>query len=339
MIIIMRAGAPQAHAERIVQEIENYKLTPVPMYGVERTVIAVIGEERNLSINHLEALPSVEKVMRVLKPFKLVSRETKKEKTIITVNGVKIGHEKVVAAMAGPCSVESEEQMEKVCNKLHKLGIKLLRGGAYKPRTGPYSFQGLGEEGLEIMRRAADRYKMAVVTEVLDVRDIEIVAAKADILQIGTRNMQNYALLKEVGKIKKPIMLKRGMNSTIEEWLLAAEYILSNGNPNVILCERGIRTFEDATRNTLAIDAVPLVKELSHLPVIIDPTHGTGKKSLIEPMTKAGIAAGADGFIIEVHPNPEAALSDAQQQITPKEFATLLKNCKVIAQALNKEIK
>lgn len=339
MIIIMRAGAPQSHAARIVQEIENSSLTPVPMYGVERTVIAVIGDERNLSINQLEALPGVEKVMRVLKPYKLVSRETKKEKTIITVNGVKIGHEKTVAAMAGPCSVESEEQMQEVCSKLSKLGIKLLRGGAYKPRTGPYSFQGLGEEGLDIMRRAADRYKMAVITEVLDVRDIEAVSAKADILQIGTRNMQNYALLKEVGKINKPIMLKRGMNSTIEEWLLAAEYILSNGNHNVILCERGIRTFEDATRNTLAIDAVPLVKELSHLPVIIDPTHGTGKKSLIEPMTKAGIAAGADGFIIEVHPNPEAALSDAQQQITPKEFATLLKNCKVIANALGKEIK
>ncbi len=339
MIIIMRAGAPKAHAERIVQEIETFKLTPVPMFGVERTVIAVIGDERNLSINQLEAFPGVEKVMRVLKPYKLVSRETKKEKTVITVNGVKIGHEKVVAAMAGPCSVESEEQMEEVCSKLQKLGIKLLRGGAYKPRTGPYSFQGLGPEGLDIMRRAADRHGMAVITEVLDIRDIDEVAAKADILQIGTRNMQNYALLKEVGKIQKPIMLKRGMNSTIEEWLLAAEYILANGNPNVILCERGIRTFEDATRNTLAIDAVPLVKELSHLPVIIDPTHGTGKKSLIEPMTKAGIAAGADGFIIEVHPNPEAALSDAQQQITPKEFATLLKNCKVIAQAVNKEIK
>lgn len=335
----MKRGASQELAEKIVKEIEDNKLTPMPMYGVERTVIAVIGDERNLSVEHLEAMDGVERVMRVLQPFKLVSLETKPEKTIITVNGVRIGDEKVVAAMAGPCSVESEEQMEAVVSRLAKLGIKILRGGAYKPRTTPYSFQGLGEEGLKIMRKVADKYNMAVVTELLDIRDLELVDQYADIIQIGARNMQNFALLKEVGKIQKPIMLKRGPSATIEELLLAAEYILSNGNPNVILCERGIKTFEKETRNTLTLATVPVVKELSHLPIIVDPTHGTGKRSLVEPMTKAAIACGADGFIIEVHPNPEKALSDAQQQLTPDQFDQLYKNIQPIAKAVDKEIK
>ena len=335
MIIVMQAGAPQAEANKIIEELESKGLKPMPLYGVERTVIAVIGEERDININHLEALPGVEKVMRVVEPYKLVSKQTKKEPTIVDVGGVKIGSDQL-AAIAGPCSIESEEQMEIVAGKLKEMGIKIMRGGAYKPRTGPYAFQGLGKEGLEILKRTAKKHDLATVTEVLDVRDLDLVADHCDLLQIGARNMQNFELLKELGRINKPILLKRGMSATIEELLLAAEYILLHGNPNVILCERGIRTFEKETRNTLALASIPLVKELSHLPIIADPTHGTGKKSLIESMTKAAIAAGADGFIIEVHPNPEVALSDAQQQLTPEEFAKLMKNIQPIVSAVNK---
>lgn len=337
MIIVMKAGAPQQQAATIMEELEKSKLKPVPLYGVERTVIAVIGDERNLNISHLEAMPGVEKVMRVLEPYKLVSRAIHKEPTTIEVNGVKIGNSQI-AAIAGPCSVESEEQMEEVTSALAQQGIKIIRGGAYKPRTGPYAFQGLGEEGLDIMRAAADRHGMAVVTEVLDVRDLDLIAEKADVIQVGARNMQNFTLLKELGRIKKPVLLKRGLSATIEELLLAAEYILSNGNPEVILCERGIRTFETETRNTLALATVPLVKELSHLPIIVDPSHGTGKKSLITPMTKAAIACGADGFIVEVHPHPEVAKSDAQQQLTPAEFAELMEEIKPIIAAVGKHL-
>ncbi len=337
MIIVMKPGATQNQAAHIMEELEKKGLKPVPLYGVERTVIAVIGEERDLNQGHLESLPGVEKVMRVVKPFKLVSRETKPEPTIIEINGVKIGS-KQIAVMAGPCSVESEEQMEKVAKALSKIGIKILRGGAFKPRTGPYAFQGLGKEGLDILRNVANRYKMAVVTEVVDIRDLDEIEKKADIIQVGARNMQNFELLKELGQAKKPILLKRGLTATIEELLLAAEYILAHGNPNVILCERGIRTFEKETRNTLTLATVPLVKELSHLPIIVDPSHATGVKSLIEPMTKAAIAAGADGFIIEVHPNPEEALSDAQQQLLPEEFEKLMENIKPIIKAVGRTL-
>ncbi len=337
MIIVMKAGTPQANAANIITELESKGLTPMPLYGVERTVIAVIGDERSLSVGHLESLPGVDKVMRVLKPYKLVSQESKKTPTVIEVNGVKIGS-KQLCAIAGPCSIESEEQMEEVAKSITNLGIKIMRGGAYKPRTGPYSFQGLGKEGLEILSKTARNHNLATVTEILDPRDLDTVANHTDMLQIGARNMQNFELLKEVGKINKPILLKRGMTATIEELLLAAEYILSHGNPNVILCERGIRTFETETRNTLALATVPLVKELSHLPIIVDPTHGTGVKSLIEPMTKAAIACGADGFIVEVHPNPEKALSDAQQQLTPQEFEEMMKNLRPIAEAVGKSL-
>lgn len=337
MIIVMREGAPKENATNIIKELEEKGLKPVPLYGVERIVIAVIGEERDLSINHLESLPGVEKVMRVVEPYKFVSRRVKPKATIIEVNGVKIGSQQL-AAIAGPCSVESEEQMDKIASSLVNVGVKIMRGGAFKPRTGPYSFQGLGKDGLDILQKTAKKYDLATVTEVLDVRDIDIICQKSDILQIGARNMQNFTLLKEVGKVKKPILLKRGLSATVEELLLAAEYILSEGNPNVILCERGIRTFEKETRNTLALATVPLVKELSHLPIIVDPTHATGKKSLIEPMTKAAIACGADGFIIEVHCNPEQALSDAEQQITPDQFAELMKNIQPIVAAVGRTL-
>lgn len=336
MIIVMKSGRPQAEAANIIKELEEKGLKPVPLYGVERTVIAVIGEERDLNIGHLESQPGVDKVMRVVKPYKLVSKDTRSEPTIIEVNGIKIGSPKQVAMMAGPCSVESPEQMETVAKALADLGIKIMRGGAFKPRTGPYSFQGLGKEGLEILHEAAKNHGMATITEVLDIRDLDMICKKADILQVGARNMQNFQLLKELGKVGKPVMLKRGMNATIEEFLLAAEYILAHGNPEVILCERGIRTFEKETRNTLALATIPTVKHLSHLPIIADPTHGTGKKHLIEPMAKAAIACGADGIMIEVHPKPEEALSDAQQQLTPEEFKETMKNLTAIMQAVAK---
>ncbi len=335
MIIVMKPGASETEVKRIMEELKSKKLTPTPLTGTELTVIAVIGDERQLDIPHFEALPGVKKVMRVLSPYKLVSKDTKKQPTIIEVNGIKIGSSQL-AAMAGPCAVENEEQMDTTAKELSKLGIKILRGGAYKPRTGPYSFQGLKEKGLKMIREAADRYNMAVITEVLDTRDVEKVANHADILQIGARNMQNFELLKEVGKSDKPVFLKRGMSATINDFLLAAEYIVSSGNPNVMLCERGIRTFETSTRNTLSLATVPLIKELSHLPIIVDPTHATGKKSLIEPMIKAAIAAGADGFMVEVHPQPELALCDAKQQITPSEFAEMLKRVKPVAEAVDK---
>lgn len=335
MIIVLKAGAPQNQAAEIIKELESKNLTPMPLYGVERTVIAVIGEERDISVGHLEALAGVEKVMRVVKPYKLVSREVKQDSSVINVNGVKIGSDQL-CMMAGPCSVESEEQMEAAAKSLAEQGVKILRGGAFKPRTGPYSFQGLGEKGLNILRETADRHGMATITEVLDVRHLDMICQKADMLQVGARNMQNFELLKEIGLTKKPVMLKRGMTATIEEFLLAAEYILSKGNPNVILCERGIRTFEKGTRNTLALATVPQVKELSHLPIIVDPTHGTGKKNLILPMAKAAIACGADGLMIEVHPNPPEALSDAQQQFTPEEFKSVFKELDPIVKAVNR---
>lgn len=335
MIIVMKAGRPQSEAIKIMNELEQRGLKPVPLYGVERTVIAVIGEERDLDMSHLQSFEGVDKVMRVVKPYKLVSIETHPEPTVIEVNGVKIGSKQLVA-MAGPCSVESEEQMERAAAPLAKMGIKILRGGAYKPRTGPYAFQGLGKEGLKILKETADRHKMAVVTEALDVRDLDEVCKYADMIQVGARNMQNFELLKELGRIKKPILLKRGLAATIEELLLAAEYILAHGNNEVILCERGIRTFEKDTRNTFALATVPIIKELSHLPIIVDPSHATGKRSLLAPMTKAAIAAGADGFIIEVHPNPEQALSDAEQQITPEEFEKLYNSLKPIADAVER---
>lgn len=337
MIIVMKSNAPQSQTAHIMEELESKGLQPVPLYGVERTVIAVIGEERDLNIGHLESMAGVEKVMRVVQPYKLVSKETKKEPTIIDVNGIKIGS-KQIAIMAGPCSVESEEQIESIASSLAKMGVKLLRGGAFKPRTGPYAFQGLGKEGLDLLRETADRHEMAVITEVVDIRDLEIICQKADVVQVGARNMQNFELLKELGTVKTPVLLKRGLSATIEELLLAAEYILAHGNPNVILCERGIRTFEKETRNTLALATVPLVKELSHLPIIVDPSHATGKKSLIEAMCRASIAAGADGLIIEAHPNPEEALSDAAQQLLPEEFEKLMKNLKPIITAMDRTL-
>lgn len=338
MIIIMQRQAPQEQVQRVIDEIKRYEgLNPVPLIGVERTVIAVIGDERIMDERHIASLPGVSRVMPVLQPYKLASRETKRESTIIKCKGVEIGGH-TLAMMAGPCSVENEEQIDLAAKAVKKCGANILRGGAFKPRTTPYSFQGLGRKGIHMLEKAGHAHGLVTITEVMDVRDVEFVSRHIDMLQIGARNMQNFDLLKEVGKVKNPVMLKRGPAATIKEFLLAAEYILAQGNQNVILCERGIRTFEDETRNTLCLATVPIVKELSHLPIIVDPSHGTGKPNLIMPMTRAAIAAGADGIMIEVHPNPAVALSDADQALTPDQFKTLMENIKPIITAMGKTL-
>lgn len=338
MIIVMKRNAPRSEIDKVTNEIEKNGLNPIPLYGTERTVIAVIGDERKISIKHIKSFKWVSTVMPVLKPYKLASRETKHENTLITLkNGVTIGGKEIVI-MAGPCSVESEAQIHESADALSKAGVKVLRGGAYKPRTGPYSFEGHGEDALKWMREAADKNNMAVVTELMDQELLDLVNEYSDIIQVGARNMQNYVLLKALGKTQTPILLKRGMSATIKEWLLAAEYILAGGNPNVILCERGIRTFEKETRNTMPINSVPVIKELSHLPIIVDPSHAAGKRSLVPALTKAGIAAGADGAIIEAHPNPEEALSDGDQSMFLDEFQVMMNELKPLAAAIGREL-
>jgi len=338
MIIVMQRHAPKEYIERVLSEIKRYEgLNPVPLYGTERTVIAVIGDERILDERHIASLPGVSKVMPVLHPYKLASKETKHERTVVKCDGVTIGGQTVVV-MAGPCSVENEEQMDAAAKGVKEAGATILRGGAFKPRTTPYSFQGLGRKGVLMLEKAAKKHGLVSISEVMDVRDVEYIGNHIDIIQIGARNMQNFDLLKEAGKNKKPVMLKRGMSATIKEFLLAAEYILAQGNQNVILCERGIRTFEDETRNTLCIATVPIVKELSHLPIIVDPSHGTGKPSLIPPMARAAIAAGADGLMIEVHPNPGVALSDADQALTLQDFQNLMEEIRPIVAAMGRII-
>ena len=333
----MKRNAPEDHVQSVIDEMRSKDLQPMPLIGTERVVIAVIGDERVLDISHLHSLPSVSKVMPVLQPFKLASRETKHEDTIIDIKGILIGGNEVVM-MAGPCTVENREQMKEAAQAVKEAGGKILRGGAFKPRTGPYSFQGLGEEGLKLLREAADETDLLVVTEVMDTRDVSLVAQYTDILQIGARNMQNFNLLKEVGRTDKPVLLKRGMSNTIKEFLLAAEYIMKEGNHEVILCERGIRTFETETRNSLDINAVPVLKELSHLPVIVDPSHATGNRSLVPPVSRAAIAAGADGLLIEMHPHPEEALCDGDQSITPDMLHIIMKELDGITKAIGRTI-
>lgn len=334
----MKPFAAKENVERVIETIEKLDLKPVPLYGTERTVIAVIGDERPVDEHHISSLPDVDKVMVVLNPYKLASRETKHENTVIDLgDGVTIGG-KEIAMMAGPCAVENETQMETAAKAVKAAGAKIMRGGAYKPRTSPYSFEGLGESGLPLLSSTAKRHGLKVITEILDVRDIEEVAKHTDIFQIGTRNMQNFNLLKEVGKTQKPVLLKRGMSATVNEFLLAAEHIMKNGNSNVILCERGIRTFETETRNTLALATIPLVKEISHLPIVVDPSHSTGKPSLVGPMIKAAIACGVDGILVDVHPNPSEALCDGDQAITPETFETIMKESREIAKVVGRSL-
>ncbi|KPK98971.1 MAG: 3-deoxy-7-phosphoheptulonate synthase [Omnitrophica WOR_2 bacterium SM23_72] len=338
MIIVLRPDATKEQVDHIIDKVQKLGLTPHVSKGTERTIIGVIGPEEVLRVTPLEVFPGVEKVMPVLAPYKLVSREFKRQDSIIELGkGVQIGAKRIVC-MAGPCAVESFESLRKLAQEVKKAGACVLRGGAFKPRTSPYSFQGLGKEGLEYLNKVGKELGLVTVTEVMDPRDVELVAGFVDILQIGCRNMQNFNLLKEVGLTKKPVLLKRGMSSTVKELLMSAEYILSAGNFNVLLCERGIRTFEDSTRNTLDISAIPVAKQFSHLPMVVDPSHAAGKWGLVAALAKAAVACGADGLLIEVHDNPEEAVSDGAQSLLPANFASLMQELKVIAKAMGREI-
>ncbi len=324
MIIAMQAGASEEQIKHICDRVREFGYTPHVIQGEERTVVAAVGHgDKKEHIESLKSADGVEDAFPILQPFKLVSKEVKRQRTAIKVGNATIGDGSFVV-MAGPCSVEGHDQLMTTAESVAASGATFLRGGAYKPRTSPYDFQGLAEEGLKLLAEARKRTGLAVITEVLDTEDVDLVAEYADILQVGARNMQNFALLKKLGEIQKPVMLKRGLSATIKEFLLSAEYIVTNGNPNVMLCERGIRTFETATRNTLDIAAVPLLNELTHLPVIVDPSHATGKRSLVRPLTKAAIAVGADGVMTEVHPCPEKAWSDGPQSLRLEEFAALM---------------
>ena len=334
----MKKGASKEAIEHVFERIKKFGYDVHPIYGKERVVIGAVGNEREkMRLQALESIPEVEKVVPILQPFKLVGKELKKEKTTVKVGDDSFGSDQFVV-IAGPCSVENREMIIETAKIVKDAGAKALRGGAFKPRTSPYSFQGLEEEGLKFLREAKEKTGLHIVTEVITIKDIDLVAEYADILQIGARNMQNFALLKEVGKVKKPILLKRGMMSTIKELLMSAEYIVSQGNEDVILCERGIRTFETATRNTLDLSSIPVLNQLSHLPVIVDPSHGTGDRSLIIPMAKAAVAAGADGLIIEVHPNPEEAFSDGPQSLLPSEFKLLMETIEKYLPLENKHL-
>ncbi len=337
MIIVMKRSATKEQVDALIKRINRWGFETHLSKGDNKTVIGVIGKGETLQSRAFLAFEGVENVMQVNKPYKLVSREFHPENTIINVKGSKIGGKKITV-MAGPCSVENGDMVMQVAKSVSANGATILRGGAFKPRTSPYSFQGLGEEGLKILRKSADATGMKVITEVMDVRDVELIEKYTDIFQIGARNMANFSLLKEVGKTKKPVMLKRGMSATLQEFLLAAEYIMNEGNEEVILCERGIRTFEQYTRNTLDLAIVPAIKELSHFPIIVDPSHATGRKHLVIPMALAAIASGADGIMVEVHPNPAEALSDGVQALLPSDFNTMMKAIEIISKAVGRTI-
>lgn len=337
MIIVMKSTATEHDIDHLVEHLWKLGLRAHVSRGEERTVIGVIGDERLLHHQPLSVFPGVESVTPVLAPWKLVSREFQKYDTVIDVGGVKIGGTKIVV-MAGPCAVEQCELTVGIAKEVLAAGASILRGGAYKPRTSPYSFQGLGREGLDYLVEARRQTGLPVISEILDPRDIGVFLEKADIIQIGARNMQNFELLKEVGAYDKPVLLKRGMAATIKEFLLSAEYVMSRGNRNVILCERGIRTFETQYRNTLDLTAIPTLKEMSHLPVIVDPSHATGKWNLVAPMAKAAIASGADGLLIEVHSNPECALCDGEESLKPSRFKDLMQDLRRVAEAVGRAL-
>lgn len=338
MIIVLKSDATEQQISHIIEKAEKLGLKAHISRGTERTIVGLIGPEDVLRVTPLEVFPGVERVIPVLAPYRLVSREFKRENSIVKINDrVEFGGRRI-PVMAGPCSIESAKGIRSIAQKVKKSGATILRGGAFKPRTSPYDFQGLGEEGLKYLAEAGREFGLATITEVMDPRDLELISKYADILQIGARNMQNFSLLKDIGKLNKPVMLKRGISATVKEWLMSAEYILSNGNFNVLLCERGIRTFETATRNTLDINAIPLVKRLSHLPVVVDPSHATGTWELVGSGAKAGVAAGCDGLIIEVHENPEEAFSDGQQSLIPEKFDALMSDLRKIASAVSREI-
>jgi 3-deoxy-7-phosphoheptulonate synthase len=337
MVVVMEPDAREEQVQNVITHLKDLGFEIHRSDGVTHTILGAIGDKTGIDIRQLEVLDGVHEVVRISEPYKLASRMFRHENTVINIRGVEIGGDEVIVA-AGPCAVESREQMMIIAEAVKGSGAKILRGGAFKPRSSPYSFQGLGEEGLKLLREAADRYGLLVITEVIDLGQIPLVIKYADILQVGARNMQNFMLLKELGKIAKPVFFKRGMSSTIREWLMASEYILSGGNRKVILCERGIRTFENYTRNTLDITAVPVVKNLSHLPIFTDPSHGTGIRNKVIPMARASVAAGADGIIVEVHHDPDHAKSDGAQSLYPDQFANMMDELRIIAKAVNRRI-
>ncbi len=338
MIVVMKAHANTAEIQAVVERVEKAGFQAHKIVGVERTVVACVGDERGKDeLAQLEFFPGVDSVMPILKPYKLASRELHPSGSMVRVGHVEIGAKRLVV-MAGPCAIESEAQMQGAAQAVKAAGAHMLRGGAFKPRTSPYSFQGMEHDGLLLLERAGHEVGLPVVTEVMDPHDIEQIAQHADMLQVGARNAQNFSLLRRLGKVNKPILLKRGMSTKLDEFLMAAEYILSAGNPNVVLCERGIRTFETATRNTLDLNAIPVLKQWTHLPIIVDPSHGTGTESLVIPMALAAIAAGADGLMIEVHPEPEKALSDGPQQLRPARFADLMRSLRRVAEAVDRTV-
>ncbi|MBU0573204.1 MAG: 3-deoxy-7-phosphoheptulonate synthase [Candidatus Margulisbacteria bacterium] len=339
MIIIMKTDASQKEIKTVIGKLKKHGFGVHLSAGAERTIIGAIGDKSAIELETIQVLPGVSEIVHIQKPYKLAGRELNKKDTVIKIGkGVSVGDGAPLLVIAGPCSIESEDQMLEVSRAIKKAGANALRGGAFKPRTSPYSFQGMGEKGLKILKKMGDKFNLPVVTEVMDTRDVKLVEKYADVLQIGARNIQNFNLLREVGKASKPILLKRGASSTIEELLMSAEYILSEGNKKVILCERGIRTFENYTRNTLDVSAVAVIKKLSHLPVVVDPSHGVGKWDLVESMACASVAAGCDGIMIEVHPHPDEALSDGPQSLKPESFLRLMGKVRKVAKAVSRSV-
>lgn len=330
MIIVMRTGASKEQIETVIEKVHSFGLRTHPIFGVQKTVIGIVGDDKTRIVEKMQSMPGVEDIIPILQPYKFAGREAHAEDTVIKIGEVSIGSNEVVV-IAGPCAVESEEQLLQIARRVKGSGARILRGGAYKPRTSPYSFQGLGEEALKYLAEAREETGLLVITEVTDPRNVELVSKYADILQVGARNMQNFALLTEVGMSGHPVMLKRGPSSTVKDLLLAAEYVIIEGNRDVILCERGITTFETYTRNTLDLSAVPVIKNISHLPVIVDPAHATGRTHLVEPMALAAIAAGADGIMVEVHPDPDSALCDGPQALTMEQFDSMMGKVRSIA--------
>jgi 3-deoxy-7-phosphoheptulonate synthase len=337
VVIVLDKNVTDDQYENVVKHLEDFGFAVHKSTGVQQIVLGAIGVKPDFDIRKVKILEGVAEVYRITEPFKLASRTFKKEDTVISIGDVKIGGNEVVM-MAGPCSVESEEQIFKLAEIVSKTGAKILRGGAFKPRTSPYSFQGMGEEGLKLLRKAADQYKLLVITEVMENAQIQLIAEYTDIFQVGARNMQNFPLLNELGKTTKPVMLKRGLAATVEDWLMSAEYVLSNGNRDLMLCERGIRTFETYTRNTFDLSAIPVVHKRSHLPVIADPSHATGLRDKVLPMARAAVAAGADGLMVEVHHDPEHALSDGPQALLPDQFTELMEQVRLIAQVIGRKM-
>jgi 3-deoxy-7-phosphoheptulonate synthase len=337
MVVVMQERATDEQVQRVISQLVEMGFDVHRSTGALRTVIGAVGGNRVGDPRLLEVLDGVQEVLRITEPYKLASRTFKPENSVITIGDVRIGGDEVVV-MAGPCSAESEEQVEAAAAAVKRAGAKVLRGGAFKPRSSPYSFQGLGEEGLRLLRGAADRHNLKLVSEVMDISQLDVIQRYSDILQVGARNMQNFTLLRELGHARTPVLLKRGISATIEEWLLSAEYILAGGNTNVMLCERGIRTFESYTRNTLDISAIPVVRKLSHLPILVDPSHGTGLRDKVAPMARAAVAAGADGLLIEVHHDPDHALSDGAQSLFPAQFDRLMAELRIIAPAIGRSI-